>query len=260
MSFFQNNNLSISELNSSILFNAAKTAYPMKNPGRKHNGLIYTFKGSEVYHFPNQTIRASENTVAFLPKNSRYFITLDDPCSSVITIDFELAAEPIHTPYVLPLPSGNPIAALFGECEKTWKNKKTAYIQECMSVYYKILALLIKQEDAVTHPASYLKIKESVKYLHEHYTEPGFRVEILSEISGMNPKYFYTLFSNQYGMSPKKYITALKIERAKEMLTEEKYSITEISDQLGYADIYHFSKTFKGIVCCTPTEYRSRTK
>ena len=54
------------------------------------------------------------------------------------------------------------------------------------------------------------------------------------------------------------YLINLKIERAKELLTEDnQLMIKDIAEIVGYPDPYYFSKVFKKKVGCWPSEYKS---
>jgi two-component system response regulator YesN len=48
----------------------------------------------------------------------------------------------------------------------------------------------------------------------------------------------------------------MKLDLAKELLANEKTSVTDVATTLGYADIYHFSKLFKAKTGFAPSEYK----
>lgn len=52
------------------------------------------------------------------------------------------------------------------------------------------------------------------------------------------------LFKNYLGMTPAKYITQIRLEESKGLLSEKKMSVGEIANLLGYASIQHYSKQF----------------
>lgn len=250
-------NLSISEFCSSFKYDAAPKMYPMVNRGRKHHGLIYTYKGTETYKFSDCIINAAPNTVAYLPKGREYHITFDGDESSVIAIDFEVSEVMDIAPFVVELESNNTLSALFIKCTSEWQNRKTAYNSICMSILYNIIGSCARTEEKFIHPGKYEKIRDAVDYLHNHYTEQNFRIEYLSELSDINPAYFARLFSDKFGMSPKEYVLELKLRRARELLSQEKYTISEIASLLGYSDVYHFSKSFKNSTGIPPSEWRA---
>ncbi len=63
------------------------------------------------------------------------------------------------------------------------------------------------------------------------------------------------IFKERYDCGPKAYYTHLKIEEAKRMIRDTTSNFTEISTQLNFNSIHHFSKTFKEKTGSTPSEY-----
>lgn len=250
-------NLSISDFCSANRYVAYAKNYPMLNKGRLHHGLIYTFKGTEIYNFPSVSVKAEPNTLVYLPKDSAYRITFEGEESVVITVELEFDKNVDIPPFVIPFEENNPIQALFLKAEHEWQNKKTACRAACLSTAYNIISTAARTEEKFIHPGKYEKIKNAITYLHEHYTEQDFRIEKLSEMCGINSTYFARLFSDKFGLSPKEYVIELKMRRARELLSQEKYSVSEIGSLLGYSDVYHFSKSFKSSAGVPPTEWRS---
>ncbi len=63
------------------------------------------------------------------------------------------------------------------------------------------------------------------------------------------------IFREQMGCGVMSYFTLLKIDRAKEMIREEKYTFTEISEKLCFNNSQYFTTVFKRVSGMTPTEY-----
>lgn len=66
------------------------------------------------------------------------------------------------------------------------------------------------------------------------------------------------IFRENTGQSPMEYYMALKISEAKKLLREKNYSVSQISDMLGYSSIHIFSRAFKKAVGHSPTAYSRR--
>jgi AraC-like DNA-binding protein len=49
-----------------------------------------------------------------------------------------------------------------------------------------------------------------------------------------------------------------RIEKAKEMLLYESYSIGEIAENCGFASIYAFSRAFKNIIGVAPSDFKKK--
>ncbi|PHS65828.1 MAG: AraC family transcriptional regulator [Flavobacterium sp.] len=64
------------------------------------------------------------------------------------------------------------------------------------------------------------------------------------------------VFSQVTGVKLEKYIILLKIEKVKEMLIENEYSLSEIAFMMDYSSVQYFSNQFKKIVGITITQYK----
>lgn len=63
------------------------------------------------------------------------------------------------------------------------------------------------------------------------------------------------LFRKEMNCSLQQYISRKKMEEAKVMLRNQN-NVTEVSNSLGYADLAHFSRTFKAHVGLSPKQYQ----
>lgn len=66
------------------------------------------------------------------------------------------------------------------------------------------------------------------------------------------------MFHRVFGMSPRQYLSALKLKKAKLLLMEPSLSVEEVSVRLGYKDIAHFSRQFKRWTGEPPGKFRAR--
>lgn len=63
------------------------------------------------------------------------------------------------------------------------------------------------------------------------------------------------MFRKHIGIGVMAYVRKMKIERAKTLIREESYNMTQISEMLGYSEPDKFSRQFKAVSGMTPTEY-----
>jgi len=94
-----------------------------------------------------------------------------------------------------------------------------------------------------------------LKYIKRHYSS-RLTLSDLGRIAGLHPRYLCQKFSIEIGVSPIAALARERMEAAKNLLTKTKLPISEIGIQVGYNDIYHFSKRFKSIVGISPEQYR----
>jgi len=65
-------------------------------------------------------------------------------------------------------------------------------------------------------------------------------------------------FKKGYGNTPYKYLINLRINHAKNMLTNDNFSVYEIAEFLCFSDQFYFSNIFKQHVGLSPLQYRKK--
>ena len=106
------------------------------------------------------------------------------------------------------------------------------------------------------------KEKETIdsvrEYIQENYAE-NLNVSEIAARFYLNPSYFSTLFKEKTGMKLTSYIEGIRMEKAKEYLKNDVWSITKIALETGYSDSNYFSKVFKKYTGMSPKQYREKT-
>lgn len=94
--------------------------------------------------------------------------------------------------------------------------------------------------------------KKLLKEIQKSYNEIDFSKA--ANIMGLSESYFSRYFHKMSGMTFSRYLNTIRVEKAIELLKEEKYSVTEISIRCGFDTIRHFNRTFKEITGRTPKQ------
>lgn len=79
---------------------------------------------------------------------------------------------------------------------------------------------------------------------------------ILSDSLTKDYTYLSNLFSEVEGQTIEKYFINLKIEKVKEQLMYNEFSLSEIAWQMGYSSVSHLSKQFKDVTGFTTTHFK----
>lgn len=80
----------------------------------------------------------------------------------------------------------------------------------------------------------------------------------LNDISfklGFSKSYIKSQFKKKTGVSIIQYYINMKIDKAKKLLSSQKFTVSEIADNLGFGSVYYFSRQFKLQTDMSPTEY-----
>lgn len=101
------------------------------------------------------------------------------------------------------------------------------------------------------------KIVDSVKMilLDKLDNSTAINLDDISYRLGFSKSYIKTQFKKSAGISVIQYFIKLKIDKAKKLLSQQKYSVSEIADLLGFSSVYYFSRQFKLHTDMSPTEY-----
>lgn len=117
-----------------------------------------------------------------------------------------------------------------------------------------LLSYIAAREEAL--PVSKRReVTEACKYVSMNLGKRITLEEVAAHLH-MNPSYFSRFFKKETGLTFIEYVTDRKIDRAKELLDQTNYYVSEICEMLGYDNQSYFIKTFKAQTGLTPTEYR----
>ncbi|OAB26595.1 DNA-binding response regulator [Paenibacillus macquariensis subsp. defensor] len=96
-------------------------------------------------------------------------------------------------------------------------------------------------------------------YIQERFTE-DLSLEEVADFVHLNAHYFSKIFKQQTGSTFIDYVTKLRIDTAKILMSSEHLSLKEVCYKVGYNDPNYFSRVFKKVTGITASEFRSQTK
>ena len=99
------------------------------------------------------------------------------------------------------------------------------------------------------------EIAKVVDVLRANQYKDNFSLADMAAISRMPMETFRKRFVAEVGMPPLSYVLHCKMERAKELLRDQNYSVRQAGAEVGMQDPYHFSKQFKHIVGISPSAF-----
>ena len=248
--FFESDNIFINILS---VLDAGWDKSNAKSNLRPYHALSFRKHGTANFVTNGKTIPALTGDIMFVPALCEYVLKSD--AESLFVVHFNSSS---YLPKnIKSFKSENPnyFERNFSELYNAWTRKQFGYEYECVSIMYKIICK-IERENAERHiPYGSDKISEAVEYLHENFLTKGLSVEYLAKMCGMSDTYFRKLFFDNFGVSPRKYINDLKLKYASELLTSGYYTIREASEKAGFENVYYFSTFIKKQTGLSPTQY-----
>lgn len=102
--------------------------------------------------------------------------------------------------------------------------------------------------------SDYQRIAEAITFIHAHQQQQPTLDEIAAHLS-LSPFHFQRLFCRWAGVTPKRYLQTLTVERAKRLLRQSG-SLLEVSNELGLSSSSRLYDHFVHLEAVTPGQYK----
>lgn len=102
-------------------------------------------------------------------------------------------------------------------------------------------------------------VSTCIGYMKENFKE-NITLEDLGALTGYSNLHLLRLFKQDLGQSPHQYLTVLRLEQAKRMLSETDMNLEQIAAACGFRSVSHFKTLFKQQTYYTPGSYRKNTR
>jgi AraC family transcriptional regulator len=99
------------------------------------------------------------------------------------------------------------------------------------------------------------RLHHAIHYIHAHFAEP-LSIGDIARAAGCDSGYFTRFFKAMAGLPPRRYLTEVRFERAKDLVRNSRKSMTQIAAECGFADQSHMTNIFRKRVGMTPTAFR----
>lgn len=244
--------------------------------GREDYQLIYVASGQAYVRTPQElSSQAKEqehtvpagNMILYLPGQPQHYYYRPQDCPEIYWIHFT----GYEVPYLLATHGCNPVQAPFIiPCGTLPEYQKLVIqmIQELQVMrpdFQELLVLLFRQllvfisrhqkEGTIKDKRLQAQIRQAVLYFHENFAAP-IVVEEYAQSCHMSTCWFIRSFKQQMGTPPLKYLTSIRLNRARDLLESTEYTITEISRMVGFENPLYFSRIFSKQMGQSPSAYR----
>ncbi len=135
---------------------------------------------------------------------------------------------------------------------------------ELAMLHLKEVLILLYQFDGEEKPAGQettlqshyddTMLNEILVFIHNN-VYASYTVEDLCQKFSISRSSLQALFRANLGMTPKQYISELKLNEAKKLISQHEHTISQVSDLLGFTSIHYFSRRFKSYFGIAPSEY-----
>ena len=218
---------------------------------RKSYGLSFCTEGKITYEIGGKSAVSDENHAVILPKGRSYSL-YGNKSGIFPVINFDCKDFLCDEVISLPIQNSDTYIKDFE------KMKALSLFEEnrakMMSVFYNLLHRL-STESSVRNV-----ILPAIMYIESNYQNPKLTNSVLAEKCNISEVYFRKIFTEAYKTTPKQFIVDIRINKAKQLLSDGFLNIGAVAEECGFSNQYHFCRLFKEKTGFTPTEYMKRNR
>lgn len=232
--------------------------------------LVYITRGSGTFrsaHIPATTVK--EGNIFLLQPGEwhtyrpnmktgwdEYWIGFKgDVVNSLMKNDFFKVSQPLYY-----LGINEEIVSLYNKAIEAAEDEKAGFQQYMAGIVFHMLSLLYhNQRNQQFADKEIINRINKAKIIMQENIFSSISPEEIAEQLNLSYSWFRRAFKEYTGFAPAKYISELKLQKAKALLVTTKKSIKEISISLNFDNVEYFSTFFKKMTGKTPMEYRIGT-
>jgi AraC-like DNA-binding protein len=150
------------------------------------------------------------------------------------------------------------IIRLFNNIFDELKARRPLFQFKTCAFILELLSGVLSMEQRQEQPGYYQRIIEKAKYLMESHIYGGINLSYIAEKIGISVPRLIDIFKTHTDMTPYRYFTQIKLQRAQSLLEQNDAAVGEIAGRMGFEDPYYFSRLFKKKNGLSPSAWRKK--
>ena len=224
-----------------------------RHTNRKVNGFLYILHGCIRYTFQGGGFTLTPGSVVYLPSGSAHTLEILDDDITFFRIDFQITVGGELVQFsTKPLKLCQTTTREFAEAVQMLA-EKYQYLHDSIGKTRLICTMFQELTSASVSPGKE-RLSPAIRYLLEHLTQ-RLDCSRLAGACNLSSAQFYSLFREEYHMTPLQYRDSLLLHKATLLLQDSSCSVSEVADLLGFESVAYFSRFFKKHIGVSPSNY-----
>ena len=198
-----------------------------KSHAHEYGQFLFPLQGSLDIQTKWQEVNLNSDYCFYLPPRSNHNYRSKDR-NEFLILDIPLNYLPAETD------------SMYIQMDKQWRSIRYLLLEEARAEDN--TSALIDLTKYVTNKLQKSQ-PPSIEYIHQHFREP-MTLKTLAKIEHYHPVYYSAWFKKKTGKSPMAYISDLRLKEAKRLLILTEWSITRISEEIGFKNSSSFTRWF----------------
>lgn len=241
--------------NLDVIFRVWGTAaykVPKKKIAPNKYYFVITTRGSGTICYDDSSITIYQDQSLLLQPSTSFSYGSNSDIWEFWWFEFFIVPMPLPLGQLIPTKINTFQISLLEHCLRYAKEGHWNIAESLFMSQYEILALT---EIRRTTPAHSLLLDSIEQYIAANFQV--LQVNDLCEFFQITNRSLYNLFHARHNCSPKQYMDMIRLENGKQLLLNSTLSIASVSEQLGYANQFHFSKRFQQHFGISPLKFRN---
>lgn len=142
--------------------------------------------------------------------------------------------------------------------EEDFGRRRALAIAEWLVLYVRRTGMQTQLSKLLRAQATFTsRFDQLQEWILEHLPE-DLSVETLARFSGMSPRHFARVFQQEKGVTPARFVEALRVEAAGRMLLDSRPRLKEVASQCGFGSADSMRRSFLRVAGVTPGDYAER--
>ncbi len=220
---------------------------------REYSALAFRISGNATITIGGKEYYIHSNDILYMPQNIAYKAEYTD--TEMLVVHF-VTSKNDGAPEIYSFQNTEQIYKLFLSALNFWKNKEPGFHIYTFSQLYMILGVILEKSTKINQPAHFLN---ALSFINSNYRNGALSIDMICAEAGISPTVFRQLFKKYYQKTPTEYITSLRLEYARNLISGG-MAIEKAAYESGFNDAKYFARVVKKHFGCTPRELKNYGK
>jgi AraC-like DNA-binding protein len=210
--------------------------------------LSFRVSGTGSFQIGGRSFSVTPGDILFIPINTPYQVEYST--SESIVVHLRTCNYP--TAELLRFQNVSGASLLFSKLLRDWQSLHSSHAAK--ATIYEILAFAEQEEK--TRSIEHEAFARCLQAIEADFCDPALRIERVCKESFFSVSGLHRAFLRHFGMSPMQYVIKLRLEKALQLLAQNRHSIKQIASLCGFTDEKYFSRAVKQRYGVPPSKLR----
>ena len=220
---------------------------------RDYSALAFRISGNATIAIGGKEHYIHANDILYMPQSISYKAEYTD--TEMLVIHF-ITSENDSDMEVYSFQNVEQIYKLFLNALGFWKKKEPRYYFYAHSQLYMVLGVILEKSTKTNQPVHFLN---AISFINSNYRNSTLSIDRICAEAGISATVFRQLFKKYYQKTPTEYITSLRLEYARNLISGG-MAIENAAYESGFNDPKYFARVVKKHFGCNPRELKNYGK